>query len=274
MRGGRESSEAGDIADDDRTARARMHAALGEPVRLAIADRLTLGDVSPGELGAVTGLATNLLAHHLRVMEEAGLIRRVRSEGDRRRSYVQLRWDDDTVARLVTASAAASRPAGPVPRVLFVCTHNSARSQLAAHAWAVVSDIPAACAGTHPAGAVHPRAVEVGRRHGLRLDRSRTHRLADTVEQGDLIVAVCDNAHEALAAPASQSAGSDADVTQGRAWLHWAVADPVRVGTDQAFETAYTDLTHRIHRLAAALEPPKHSDRLAPAPRSHRRSRS
>jgi hypothetical protein len=31
--------------------RARMHAALGEPVRLAIVDHLRFGDASPGELG-------------------------------------------------------------------------------------------------------------------------------------------------------------------------------------------------------------------------------
>ncbi len=273
MRSERDSSDAGNTAAADLTTRARMHAALGEPVRLEIADRLTLGDVSPGELGAITGLATNLLAHHLRVMEEAGLIRRVRSEGDRRRSYVQLRWDDATVAGLVTANTAASLPAGSVPRVLFVCTHNSARSQLAAQAWAAVSDVPATCAGTHPADAVHPRAVEVGRRHGLRLDRSRTHRLTDTAEKGDLIVAVCDNAHEALTAAASEQPGSDTDVSGGRAWLHWAVADPVRVGTDEAFETAYADLSHRIHRLAAALEP-ELSHRLAPTPRGHHEHRS
>src|SRR4051794_23327028 len=113
--------------------RARMHAALGEPVRLAIVDQLTLGDASPGELAAVTGLATNLLAHHLKVLDDAGLIRRARSEGDRRRSYVQLRWDPATVAALAGPGgpSAGGRPAGPVPRVVFVCTHNSARSQLA-----------------------------------------------------------------------------------------------------------------------------------------------
>jgi DNA-binding transcriptional ArsR family regulator len=32
-------------------ARAQRHAALGEPARLAIIDRLLLGDASPGELG-------------------------------------------------------------------------------------------------------------------------------------------------------------------------------------------------------------------------------
>src|SRR5450755_1460194 len=104
--------------------RARMHAALGEPVRLTIVDQLALGDASPGELRGVVDLPTNLLAHHLRVLQEAGLIRRVRSEGDQRRSYVQLRWDDAVVARLL--SAAMTDPNGTVPRVVFVCTHNSA----------------------------------------------------------------------------------------------------------------------------------------------------
>src|SRR5450755_275347 len=84
--------------------RARRYAALGEPVRLAIIDQLTLGDASPGELGAVVDLPTNLLAHHLRVLEEAGLIRRVRSEGDRRRSYVQLRLDNPIVRAAVSTN--------------------------------------------------------------------------------------------------------------------------------------------------------------------------
>jgi protein-tyrosine-phosphatase/DNA-binding HxlR family transcriptional regulator len=253
-----------------------MHAALGEPVRLTIADRLTFGDASPGELSAATGLATNLLAHHLRVMEDAGLIRRARSEGDRRRSYVQLRGEDETVAALVNANTSSGLLDGPFPRVVFVCTHNSARSQLAAQAWAVVSDIPAACAGTHPAATVHPHAVEVGRRHGLRLDRSRTHRLADTLEEGDLIVAVCDNAHEALASssPRPAATGSGTASARRRGWLHWSVPDPVRAGTDEAFETAYTDLTHRIHRLAAALTPAARSARPHPVSRPQPASRA
>ena len=77
--------------------RAAVHAALGEPVRLAIVDRLGPGDASPGELAEAVGLGSNLLAHHLKVLEEAGVIRRVRSEGDRRRSYVQLCLDDPIV---------------------------------------------------------------------------------------------------------------------------------------------------------------------------------
>jgi protein-tyrosine-phosphatase/DNA-binding transcriptional ArsR family regulator len=232
--------------------RARMHAALGEPARLAIADRLALGDASPGELGAVVDLPTNLLAHHLRVLEEALLIRRVRSEGDKRRSYVQLRWDDARVARLL--SGAVTGVNASVLRVVFVCTHNSARSQLAAAVWADVSRIPAASAGTRPAERVHPRAVATGRRHGLHLGRARTRHVSGTVRPGDLVVAVCDHAHEELAArPPAGVTREPAGLSAVHGWLHWAIPDPVRIGTDEAFETAYTDLTHRIDRLAAAL---------------------
>jgi protein-tyrosine-phosphatase/DNA-binding transcriptional ArsR family regulator len=217
--------------------RARMHAALGEPVRLAIVDHLALGDTSPGVLGKEFQLATNLLAHHLKVLQEAGLIRRVRSEGDRRRSYVQLVLDDPIVTALT--SPADTGPRRPAERVVFVCTHNSARSQLAAAAWARASTIPGTSAGTHPAARVHPRAVRVGRRHGLSLDATRTADVADVARPGDLLVAVCDNAHEELA--------------PGQTRLHWAVPDPVRVDTEQAFETAYEQITQRVERLAHAF---------------------
>src|SRR5689334_9113368 len=71
--------------------RARIHSALGDPARLAIVDALTLGDASPGEIGHDLGMPTNLVAHHVKVLQEAGLITRATSEGDRRRSYLRLR---------------------------------------------------------------------------------------------------------------------------------------------------------------------------------------
>src|SRR3954470_13477357 len=71
-------------------ARARVHAALGDPARLAIVDALTLGDASPGEIAHDLGLPSNLVAHHLKVLQDAGLVLRTRSEGDRRRTYLRL----------------------------------------------------------------------------------------------------------------------------------------------------------------------------------------
>ena len=50
-------------------ARAARFAAVGEPVRLAIVEHLALGDAAPSELGALVDLPSNLLAHHLKVLE-------------------------------------------------------------------------------------------------------------------------------------------------------------------------------------------------------------
>jgi ArsR family transcriptional regulator, arsenate/arsenite/antimonite-responsive transcriptional repressor / arsenate reductase (thioredoxin) len=218
---------------DTLAARAAVYAALGEPVRLALAERLVAGDASPSDLATELGLGSNLLAHHLRVLEQAGVVRRVRSEGDRRRSYVQLRLDNATVR--------AALPGDPWPeaprRVVFVCSANSARSQLAAAAWNSLSVVPATSAGTRPAARVHPRAVAVAARHGLDISDAVPASLGDRLGRADLIVAVCDNAHEAL----------DPELRR----LHWSVADPVRVDTDAAFETAFADLSGRVHHLAA-----------------------
>ena len=85
-------------------------------MRLEIVDRLGPGDASPGELAEAVGLGSNLLAHHLKVLQDAGVIRRVRSEGDRRRSYVQLCLDEPVV-RAAARAGLISRlaPTGGVP---------------------------------------------------------------------------------------------------------------------------------------------------------------
>ncbi|MGW1449656.1 ArsR/SmtB family transcription factor, partial [Micromonospora sp. NPDC002411] len=76
---------------DSLAGRARIHAALGDPARLAIVDALTLGDASPGEIAHTLDLPTNLVAHHVKVLTEAGLVVKGRSEGDKRRTYLRLR---------------------------------------------------------------------------------------------------------------------------------------------------------------------------------------
>jgi len=84
----------------DLAERAQFHTALGDPGRLAIVDALALSDLSPGDLAQLLGIASNLLAHHLRVLEQAGVVRRSKSEGDGRRSYVRLRPDNPLLAAL------------------------------------------------------------------------------------------------------------------------------------------------------------------------------
>jgi protein-tyrosine-phosphatase/DNA-binding transcriptional ArsR family regulator len=230
--------------------RAAIHAALAEPVRLAIVDSLVLGDASPSELGQALGLSSNLLAHHLKVLQEAGLVRRARSEADRRRSYVQL--VPDALAGLNPAVSALTRAAS---RVVFVCTHNSARSQLAAALWnhhsrppcvQVPTDtgpadaVSAVSAGTDPSPSVNHRAIDIARRNGIPLSSPRTAHIHHVLQPGDLVVAVCDNAYEDL---------------QQRSALHWSVPDPVRLGTDEAFAVAFTDIAARVARLVPAITP-------------------
>ncbi len=71
--------------------RARKHAALGDPSRLRMLDLLTFGDLSPSDLGDEMDLPSNLVAHHLNVLEREGIVVRSRSEGDGRRAYVRLK---------------------------------------------------------------------------------------------------------------------------------------------------------------------------------------
>lgn len=213
--------------------RAAVHAALADPTRLAIADELAVSDRSPSELSRRFGVPGNLLAHHLDVLEGAGLTRRFVSSGDRRRRYVRLRHD--VVAGMVCTATA--RP----DSVLFVCTQNSARSQLAAALWQTRTGRRARSAGTHPAEAVHRGAVAAADRAGLALTAQHPRHLADA-EPADVVVTVCDRAHEELPADAT--------------WWHWSVPDPAEAGTAEAFDTALADLDHRISALLEATSSP------------------
>lgn len=219
--------------------RARLHAALADPGRLRIVDALALGDTTPGALQRRLGLSSNLLAHHLRVLESAGVVARHRSEADRRRTY--LRLNPDRMNTLLPDSMLSEVVA--VPRVVFVCTANSARSQLASALWQRASDVPVASAGTHPTKRIAAGATAAAKRHRLALQAHIPHALDEVLRDGDYLITVCDHAHEELARVSAAAA------------LHWSVADPVPVGTRQAFDAAYDDLERRVLHLAPHLAP-------------------
>ena len=202
--------------------RAVRHAALGDPARLRITELLTLGDRSPAQLRQDLDLSSNLLAHHLGVLERAGLIRRSRSEGDRRRSYIQLA--PMALDGLIVPPDLHAR------RIMFVCTGNSARSPLAAAIWTRISTIPATSAGTHPAPAVAPLATRIAAGHGLDITTHTPQGINEHSEPGDLLVTLCDRAHEELR-------GNE---------LHWSIPNPGTIGTERAYERVYADLNTRI----------------------------
>ncbi len=207
--------------------RAARHAALGEPVRLAIVDELATSDRAPVELRQLVGIESNLLAHHLDVLESVGMINRSRSSGDGRRRYVHL-------LRESLGDLIPGRRVSP-GRALFVCTRNSARSQLAAALWRSLADAPAESAGTHPAARVHPGAVAAAKRARLDLAGSSPRTLDEVTDIPGIVITVCDQAHE--------------EIAPNDSWLHWSIPDPVADGRRAAFDATLAELRVRIGSL-------------------------
>lgn len=206
--------------------RARLHAALGEPTRLAIADDLRVSDRSPKEIADRLGIATNLLAHHLDVLEDAGAIDRPKSAGDGRRRYVRL------LPGVVEFLGSVEQP--PVRDVLFLCTRNSARSQLAAALWRARTGRSARSAGTRPADCVSPGAVAAAHRAGASLEGAVPTAL-DRIPRGVQVITVCDLVHEEL-----EPAGD---------WWHWSIPAPSASRRAGAFDVVVAELNERMSRL-------------------------
>ena len=127
-------------------------------------------------------------------------------------------------------------------KVLFLCTGNSARSILAEYLLRHLDPrrFEVVSAGARPSGKVHPMALSVLREvWKIEPTGARSKSWEEFKDaQLDLVITVCDNAHEEL------------DVAGD---LHWSIPDPVRVGTDDAFDHAYDELERRITELAPRL---------------------
>jgi arsenate reductase len=152
--------------------------------------------------------------------------------------------------------------------VLFVCTGNSARSILAE---AAINHLPIGqgkftgySAGSHPKGQVHPMALEVLKRGGIRTDGLRSKSwdefAAPGAPQMNFIFTVCDNA-----------AGEQCPYWPGKpVTAHWGVPDPAAAQGSEAerlhaFVEAFAQLRRRIELFASL--PLEKLDHLALAAR-------
>ena len=131
-------------------------------------------------------------------------------------------WREDTGVprdeRDSGGTLASERTSETRERVLFVCTHNSARSQMA-EAWlrALAGErFEVASAGTAPTR-VHPLAVQVMTERGVSLQMARAKGLTDVGTRWDYVITVCDAAFE-------QCPEFSAKTSR----LHWSVEDPSR----------------------------------------------
>jgi protein-tyrosine-phosphatase len=217
----------------ERSQRAAMHRALGDEIRLQIVDELALSDSTPRELARLTNLETNLLAHHLGVLEEAALIRRRVSSGDRRRRYISLEAEllSGLLPELqVTASS-----------VVFVCAHNSARSQVAEAMFRSRCGVEVQSAGPDPSSSLHPKAIRVGAELGVDLIGHRPKAYTEIAGSPDLVVSVCDLALERripFQAPR----------------LHWSIPDPADTGRVDDFRSSFNEIDRRVGLLVDAID--------------------
>jgi protein-tyrosine-phosphatase/DNA-binding transcriptional ArsR family regulator len=205
--------------------RARRFAALGDPRRLAIAESLVASHRTPGELIELTGLSSSLLAHHLDILETADVIIRRDGTSDKRKRFIALHDDARALMQPVKLR-------GPV---LFVCTHNSARSQLASAIWHAETGELADSAGTHPAKAVHPLAVAVAADHGLDLTGTSPRLINPSELHRSTVITVCDQAHDEIPHPLDR--------------FHWSIPDPVTSGKSRDFEQVFDQLSSIINQL-------------------------
>ena len=225
-------------ADRRLLARASVYAALGEPARLAIIEELATSDRSPKELSARLVISSNLLAHHLEALERVGLISRSSSAGDGRRKYVRLTRESlGGVGVGVGVDVSGRTPR--VRTMLFLCSQNSARSQLAAALWTARTGHRASSAGTRPAQQVHRRAVAAARRAGLSLADAVPSRI-DSIPPATQVVTVCDLVHEELEPEPD--------------WWHWSIPDPASADTAAAFDAVVAELDARISCVLGAAQ--------------------
>ena len=141
---------------------------------------------------------------------------------------------------------------------LFLCTGNSARSQMAEALMSVMSKgkIRGFSAGSSPSGMVQPLAAKLIGELGYPTDQLRSKSwdefAASDAPAMDFIITVCDNA-----------AGEVCPIWPGQpAMAHWSVPDPARTPDDpEAFKEAWLILRRRIELLLAL--PLEKLDRLA-----------
>lgn len=211
--------------------RAARFAALGEPARLAIMDALHVGDMSPRELGKRLGLPSNLLTHHLRVLNTAGLIVRRRSQGDKRKSYI---------CRVPGVMEFLLPQPSPitVERVHFVGSGNAVRSVLAESLWVDTSSVPVVSSGIEPLSQVQPQVRELLDQHRLRAPVEAPQGFSEAARPGDMVITVCDAAAEHLGAQAA---------------AHWSIPDPLLVEAANSLEQTMSLLATYVHRLAGQV---------------------
>lgn len=228
---------------------------LAKDLRWSLIKLLVVGDYRVHELVERIAQPMNLVSYHLKKMRDDALVTTRRSDADRRDVYYSLNLERLRELYLAAGSAlhlslGQQRDTGePVTaQVLFVCTHNSARSQMAEALLRHLSGgiVHTYSAGSHPTR-IHPEAIRTMDRLGIDLRGQRSRHLSEFEGQAfDYVITVCDRAREVC--PVFPGDGQQ---------LHWGFSDPVTIADpDQravAFEQTALRLQSRIGYFLTTL---------------------
>jgi protein-tyrosine-phosphatase/DNA-binding transcriptional ArsR family regulator len=236
----------------------------GHPLRWRLLGELACSDRRVGELCDLAGRQQSLVSYHLRQLRDGGLVFTRRSLADGRDVYYVL--DLERCGELLVSTGVALHPglapaigsragrergsARAVARVLFLCTGNSGRSQIAEALAAQLSGgaVRAVSAGSHPKP-LHPNAVRVMRTRGVDIAGRRSKHVSEfTGRRFDYVISLCDRVREVC--PEFPGAPE---------LVHWSIPDPAREpGSDEetlpAFERTAAEISTRIGFLLDAIQ--------------------
>ena len=231
----------------------------GHPLRWRLLSELARSDRLVHELTDLVGEAQNLVSYHLAKLRDARLVSARRSAADRRDTYYGL--DLARVGALLSAAGGALHPGlrlGPPAqdtaaiapvRILFLCTGNSARSQMAEPLIRARSGgaIEAFSAGSHPKP-LHPNAVRVmAETYGLDIAGQTSKSLDPFANRHfDWVISLCDKVREVCP-----------PFPGGPETVHWSLPNPATGEPDEVtyplFQACAAELSTRIDFLLAAL---------------------
>jgi len=231
---------------------------LAHELRWSLLRLLATTDMRVQELAAQLDRPLNLVSYHLAQLRRGALVTERRSSSDARDVYYTL--DLEQLHARYQDAAAALHPALRLTppsldvlrehevRVLFLCTHNSARSQMAE---ALLRQLGGAHVTAYSAGAmattVHPLALAALAELGIADEGLRSKHLNEFAGQHfDYVVTVCDRMREVC------------PVFPGAVQVHWSIADPVATPGDetvqrQAFVETAHHLSVRMHHFLALV---------------------
>jgi protein-tyrosine-phosphatase len=223
---------------------------------------LARSDRRVGELCALLGRPQNLVSYHLGRLRSERVVFRRRSAADGRDGYYSL--DLDRCGELLCGSGVALHPGLRLQRaparaekvgcapgsVLFLCTGNSARSQIAEALARHLSGgaVDAVSAGSHPKP-LHPNAVRVLAERGIDIANAATKPMQQFLTgRFGSVVSLCDRVREVC-----PEFPDDPDL------IHWSVPDPAAEGdsdeaTYPAFQRTLVEIETRVGFLLARIE--------------------